>query len=430
MRSLFWVGGVALELLWLRVARLGDLRAHAEWFLVYVFLAFFIYFALVRAARFKIPGSSGATVIGICLLGVLFRLTLLGLTPTLSDDIYRYLWDGRVQAAGLNPYRYAPNDPALAWLRTPEWALINHPDIPTIYPPLMQAMFRLSVWLSPTVLMQKVPFLLCDAAIMGWLVWQLPRWGLSPAMSLIYAWHPLVIVEVAGSGHNDAWGAIWMLVGLGLWRDRTRLTATLAFAMSCLAKFTTALLVPFYAVRARKRLVAFLAVVFIGGLAYGGSPYVVPGFGHYSRPWEFNSSLYRILMSLWKNPLGVRALLGCGVVALGFVLARRRDDLLGYTLVMIQAALLVTPVLEPWYLLWLIPLLCLRFSWVWLIFTGLSMLSYTVLVSYMRHGVWMIPWWVIWIEYSPLYLWLVWRAWKRTVQTSDIRHQTSVMERS
>ena len=430
MRSLLWVGGVALELLWLCMACLGDLRAHADWFLVYFFLAFLVYLALVRSVHLKSSSSSRAMAIGICLLGVLFRLTLLSLTPTLSDDIYRYLWDGRVQAAGLNPYRYAPSDPALAWLRTPEWTFINHPDIPTIYPPLMQVMFRFGVWLSPTVLMQKVPFLLCDVAIMGWLVWQLPRWGLSPAMSLIYAWHPLVIVEVAGSGHNDAWGVLWLLLGLGLWRDRTRLTATLAFAMSFLTKFTTALLVPFYVVRARKLLLAFLAVVFIGGLACWGSPHFTPGLGQYSRQWEFNSSFYRVLMSLWKNPLGVRLLLGCGVMVLGFVLARRHDDLLGYTVVMIQAAILVTPVLEPWYLLWLIPLLCLRFSWPWLIFTGLSMLSYMVLVSYVRHGVWVIPLWATWVEYGPLYLWLVWRAWKQTVQTSDIRPQTSVMERS
>lgn len=353
----------------------------------------------------------------------MFRLTLLGVPPTLSDDIYRYLWDARVQHAGINPYRYAPSDPALAALRTPDYEPINHKDIPTIYPPLMQLAFRVGTWLSPTIQMQKVVFLVCDLAIMGLLVLWLPRWGVNPLMSLIYAWHPLVIVEVAASGHNDPLGVFWLVVGLALWRSRRKAAATIAFALTFLSKFTTALLWPFYVVRARTHLLVFFATVAVAGVWCWCSPYFTPGLEHYSRHWEFNSSLYRVIESLVGNPLGARMLCGISLVLISSIIALRTDDLTEYTVRALQAAILLAPVLEPWYLLWLIPLLCIRLSWAWLVFSGLVMLSYTVLVRFVHEGIWQIPLWAKWMEYGPLYAWLIWRGWKMFTLPSSVRDQ-------
>lgn len=418
MRRLPWMlllGFLGLELLYLFLVRLGDWRQNTLPFLMAFGAAFGIYLALVRAVRRwdAQDGRANRWLLGGMLLGgLMFRATLIGTTPTLSEDSYRYLWDGRVQQAGINPYRYAPQDDALAHLRTEEWRRINHPDIPTIYPPLAQLAFRLGAGLSPTLLAQKAVFLACDIAVMLVLAAWLPRAGVNPMMGVLYAWHPLVVVEVAGSGHNDPLGVLWMVLGLSLWTARRRVLGTLAFALAFLSKLTTALLWPFYWVRARRWLGWFALAILPAGLWCRGSPYFAPGFGHYASQWEFNSSLYAILQPVLGHPLAARIVCGVIVLVAGFVLARRTDDLITYTLTMLKVAILAAPVVEPWYLLWLLPLLCLRFSWIWLLFSGLVMLSYLVQVPYVSYGLWKIPAWVLWVEYLPLYAWLGWCAWR------------------
>ena len=419
---------LALQALYLRIAQLGDLRRHAGEFLLYAGLAFVVYLGVVAVLRQwtrRAPQATRWAIWGVLAGAVVFRLTLVSLTPTLSDDIHRYLWDGRVQLAGLNPYRYAPDDEALSHLRDASWARINHHNIPTIYPPLMQLAFRAGAWLSPTIPAQKWLFLACDLALLLLLIVCLPRWGIPPVMSVIYAWHPLVVVEVAASGHNDPLGVLCLMTGLWLWQARRRWLGTVSFALAFLAKFTTVLLWPFYWVRARKECLVFLAALAATVLWSRGSPHFIPGLGHYARHWEFNGSLYPLLVSLLGNPLLVRALCACVVMGAGWWMARRSDDLLGYTMWMLQAMILLTPVLEPWYLLWLIPLLCVRFSWMWLVFSGSTLLSYTVLIRYVWEGIWQIPLWAKLVEYVPLYAWLLYTAWKRLGQTSDLRHQTS-----
>ncbi len=401
------------ELVYWRMAQLGDLRQHAAQFLGYFGLAFCLYLVVVwwvRHATARDALANRAALIGIVLASVVFRLTLIGLVPSLSDDAYRYLWDGRVQQAGINPYRYAPQDEALAWLRTKEWQSINHKDIATVYPPLTQFAFRVGVWIVPTVLAQKWSFLVCDLAIIGLLIVILIRNGLSPFLCLLYAWHPLVVIEVAASGHNDPLGVLWLLLGLALWESRRRLAGTVAFAFTFLSKFTSLLLVPFYLRRAPTYLGIFVAVVGLGYLPFLGTPHLIPGGDQYAKAWEFNSSLYGLLQTCLGSALLARGFCGIALGLLGVILALRTSDLTGYTLQMIQAAILLAPVLEPWYLLWLIPLLCLRPSWGWSIFSGLVALSYVMLVRYVAEGVWQLPAWVKWVEYGPLYGWLLIQA--------------------
>ncbi|MBI3324801.1 MAG: hypothetical protein HYZ92_05925, partial [Candidatus Omnitrophica bacterium] len=398
-------GFLGLEALYLCMAQLGDLRRHATLFLIEFGLGFLLYLGIVWRVRRLPPGQSvrRGVVWAVLAAGLVFRLTLVGLRPTLSDDVYRYLWDGRVQQAGIDPYRYAPDDEALRGLRDDAWSLINHREIPTIYPPLMQLAFRVGAALSPTILTQKIIFLLCDVAIMAVLAWWLPCVGVSSLMSLVYAWHPLVVVEVAGSGHNDPLGVLWLVIGLALWSARRPVAATTALAVAFLSKLFTALLWPFYALRHRRFLPVFLAAVVLAALWCRGSPHLGQGLGYSSRAWEFNSSLYRLMLPLLGTPLLTRSVCAGILLVVGIMAARRTDDLVQYTCWILQAAMLVTPVLEPWYLLWLIPLLCLRFSWAWLSFSGLVMFSYTVLVDYVSDGIWRIPSWTFWIEYLPLY---------------------------
>jgi len=424
MRRLWFVlvcATAGLEGVYLALARLVDWRLHAAAFLWWAGGAVVLYLGVVaylrrviRTERVLLQSSAASWVVFfIVAAAALFRLTVFLVPPTLSDDVYRYLWDGRVQMAGINPYRYAPSDPALAGLRTGDWTRINHPDIPTIYPPLTQLAFRVGAMIAPTILMQKAVCLALEFALIGVLVIGLPRMGVSPLMSVVYAWHPLAVIEVAGSGHNDSLGIVALMVALLLWAQRRPVWSGVLAAVSFLSKFATILWLPFYAVRARGSLAIMIGIMAIAAAWCQCSPHFTPGLGHYARHWEFNSSLYSVLLWVMRDPLWTRllALLIIGIV--GIVLARRGDDLAGYALVMLQAVIVLAPVVEPWYLLWVLSLLCVRFSWMWTVFAGLVLLSYAVLIGYVQHGVWVVPMWVKLAEYGPLYGWLSWRAFQR-----------------
>ncbi|MBX9699379.1 MAG: glycosyltransferase 87 family protein [Acetobacteraceae bacterium] len=153
----------------------------------------------------------------IAAVAVALRLALLPVAPHLSTDAYRYVWDGRVQAAGINPYRHIPEDPALAALRDEAiYPNINRRDVAvTIYPPGAQLLFLGVAGLGGGLTAMRLALLGCEAVVVAVLLAMLARFGLPSTRVLAYAWHPLAVWEIAGSGHVDA--AMLALVMLGLW---------------------------------------------------------------------------------------------------------------------------------------------------------------------------------------------------------------------
>ncbi|MGH8903601.1 MAG: glycosyltransferase 87 family protein [Egibacteraceae bacterium] len=152
--------------------------------------------------------------------GALFRLVLVPTPPVLSDDLYRYLWDGRVQAAGINPYAHPPNAPELEPLRDEAvWPRINRPHAPTIYPPATQAVFTSAWWLglrTPTA--WKIVTAVVDIAAMLLLARLLGELGRDRRAVVAYAWNPMPVLAFGHSGHVDAF-VVLGLVAAGLaWR--------------------------------------------------------------------------------------------------------------------------------------------------------------------------------------------------------------------
>src|SRR5437762_3690328 len=184
-----------------------SLRAHTGpdilWFLkialvqcvLYVFVAWLAIKA--RAAR--------STLIIVIVFAALFRLSLVFSPPYLSDDIYRYVWDGRVQAAGINPYRYIPADEHLQSLRDEEiYPKINRRDYAhTMYPPAAEATYFLTTRISESVTWMKLTIVGFELITVWLLMELLASFGMPRQRILIYAWHPLVVWEFAGSGHID-----------------------------------------------------------------------------------------------------------------------------------------------------------------------------------------------------------------------------------
>jgi hypothetical protein len=158
-------------------------------------------------------------LIAVAVGAVLFRLLLLP-APGGSTDVYRYLWDGRVQAAGINPYAHAPTDPALVGLRDRTvWPRINHRDDRTIYPPAAQATFRAAHAIglrTPTGFTAVV--IAADLAAIGLLVRLVRRAGRDPRLAVVYAWHPLALLGFAHAAHLESFVVLTVLAAALAWR--------------------------------------------------------------------------------------------------------------------------------------------------------------------------------------------------------------------
>ncbi len=449
------LAGLLMEACFVGMVALGDLRRHIPGLLLLHLAAFLVYLAALLPLSKGTPRSEARGMAWIVAFGLLFRVTLWCSPAVLSDDLYRYLWDGRVQAHGVNPYRHPPGAPELTALRDDLHPRINHPEIPTIYPPLAQAVFLLIALISPTPLAVKVTFTLFDLGT-AWLLYRLlVRRGRPPEALIVYLWSPLVVVEVAGSGHVEALAIFCLVAALLRAEEGRTLQASAALSLSILSKFFAAALIPAFWVRRphpptplsqgdpspqppppsfdfaqdrqgegeqaclnnKGRAVLLIPLILLAAyLPYAGAgANLFTGLRTYAEHWQFNDLLFRYIAA-WAGPDRARhgVLLLFGLTAL--VLAVRKVDLLTSAYLLVGAFLLLTPTLHPWYALWIVPFLTLRRSAAWLLLTGLVPLSYHVLIRYVSEGVWVEAEWVRWAEFGPFVaLWVgkkVW-AWRK-----------------
>ena len=200
--------------------------------------AFFVLFGIASVAYLiAVWHCEYMPVTAIVIAGIVFRLCLVFSIPALSDDIYRYVWDGRVQWAGINPYEFAPVAEELAHVRDALiFPKINHPELPTIYPPIAQMAFWVGYGISGGILGIKV-LLVCADLIAGWLLICLLRhFEQRPQWVLIYLWHPLIVVEIAGNGHIESLGIAALLDRIVLILKRTRSHRAKCAGRSCFGK--------------------------------------------------------------------------------------------------------------------------------------------------------------------------------------------------
>jgi hypothetical protein len=313
---------------------------------------------------------------------IAFRLLLLFTTPTLSDDVYRYLWDGHVTAHGVNPYAYAIDSSALDYLDSPARALANHRWMASPYLPAAQLLFwAMAILFPPESLPVQAAMILVDLLTAALLAHLLRRAGLPPYRLLLYLWHPLVVVEVAHGAHLDAWMTLLMLLAVWLTfspkpGNLSTWGAPAALAAATLTKFLPALLLPALLWRWRwsqRGLYAALvtAALLPFGLTAGwGLTGPLDGMGLfgamrvYADQWNFNSGLFHGLEvgllpwlgvtnpTLWTKRLMGLALLGTLAVMWRLTphAPTLRASLRGLA-VPFMAYLLLTPTVHPWYAL-------------------------------------------------------------------------------
>ena len=397
-----------------------DPRRQAEVFVALLGVASLGYVAALRllgrlAGQGDGPRTGRVAFAGCLLVALACRVVLLGGAPLVSDDAYRYVWDGRVQQHGLNPLRTAPADPGLSRLHTDVTRRIDPTSavLPSIYPPLAQRFFLGVTSLHESVLAMAIAALTCDLLIIL-LLW---RWlaaaGRGPWWVLAYAWHPLVAIEGAGGGHVDLAGTLLLVAGVyALARGRS-LLAAVGFAGAFAVKFLPAVLLPL--LWKRIRLIDAAAGVSLVVLLYlpflDGWRLPVGSLGTYLAQWRFNGPLFRWLASgLGTAPVTVLAVAAGLVVAVRARLTRDTDDPAAWVWPL-SAAVCLLPAVYPWYLVWLLPFLGPPVNWPLVVWTLASMLTYTVWTPYLAGEGWVLPVWVEPIEYGSVVAAAGWTWW-------------------
>ncbi|MBI4735639.1 MAG: DUF2029 domain-containing protein [candidate division NC10 bacterium] len=410
-------------------------------FLVFFLLLFVPLFLLTLVGAcwmFRASDDSTPTLWVILTFALLFRLVLLPTAPVLSSDIFRYIWDARVQASGINPYLSTPADfDAEANKGDPLFRQQNRPFARTIYPPLAQGAFRLARALGgERVNAMKGLMLLGDLLTLVVLLWLLGRLGLPRSRIILYAWHPLVVFEVAGSGHVDALAIPFILLAVLLWVRGRDFLAGVSLGAAVLLKLFPILLLP--ALFSRRRywvLVACGIVILLGYLPFLPDA-GLQVLGHLPRflsdPNEkFNPSamgLVVLLASLvsgspvyWAAWTGRLALL----LTLAWLAWQRTEtpgDLLERVWVVAGAFAAFTLTLHPWYLLWLVPLLAIQPRAAWIYLSGAIVVSYLLYVVPPTGRALISV-----VEYVPFYALLAWQ-WHRQKAGSPVALRPELAE--
>jgi len=235
-------------------------------------------------------------VFGLVLAAV-WHIEFLRVPAGVDDDIHRYVWDGRLQRLGYNPYIVVPSDPAVRGLHTPETRNLNNPDLPSPYPPGAQLFFRAVTAIRETTFALKVAFVVCEFAIVFVLLEVLHFSQQGAHLVLVFAWNPLLAIEVAGSGHIDIVGAFFLVVSAAALVRRWRATAAVALGLAVAVKFLPIVLLPLYGKRVRIRDAVLAAAVFgllyVPFLNHGRIP--IGSLGAYVQTFRFNGPVFAAL---------------------------------------------------------------------------------------------------------------------------------------
>jgi alpha-1,6-mannosyltransferase len=366
-------------------------------------------------AGLTVAGSGGEAVMIVFAFGIIFRLTLVPHAVVCSDDIFRYIWDGKVAASGINPFLYTPTDSHFSHFATADLpAKINHPEMRTIYPPLAEGVFFLAYRLFGASVSGMKFLIVCLECLTMILLWMfLHRRGNSVVPLLLYAWSPLPILYFGLDGHIDALGIVFLILSLVYFSTNRPFRGVVALGLSALAKLVPLLAAPLLLhVDGGKRRI-LLPVIPLLMVVCGYLFFIEPTWGvaeslrMFGSRCKFNGSVFSFVYFLTGSNDVTHQVVG--ILMLGFfgVLAVLNRPLIEKVFWGIARFFLLSPVVHPWYLAWLAALLVVRWSTAVFVFLGLSNIANVVVYQYRAFGEWKDRPLLLILEYLPVAILLV-----------------------
>ncbi len=307
-------------------------------------------------------------VLSLLLPALLIRLILIPAAP--SNDIYRYLWEGKLIRNGVSPYGQVADDPSVEAYRDPFWEQMNHRDKWTAYPPIPLLIFAASGAISYSTLSLKLLFILCDLGSLWMLILLLRQRGLSIAYSAFYAFNPIILVSFAAEAHFDTLLIFPLLLALWLEGEQRSKTAAIAAALSASVKWISLPLLPFFLGKHwfRNGIILFLTLFLPALLFLPTLQDLWWGLRDFGLGGGFNGPINSLLKTLGAHGKALsRSLAAVYLLLCMFVWFRRkRMSTESCIRCLIAGLLLLSPIVHLWYLSWLVPFLCLRprLSWI------------------------------------------------------------------
>ena len=459
------ITGFIIEILCIAIACSGDIKKnipcfailYTASFITYIFAIFYI--SKNAESNQQDNNSTGAVLWAIIIFSLMFRLTLLPVAP--SDDIYRYLWEGKLQRNWISPYSHPPEASSLEHLRDGFFSGINHKHLLTIYPPLTLMVFAAADYVSHSIMSMKSVFLIFDVLSIFVLLRFLRVMGKDPHNVLTYAWSPLILISFAARGHCDSLQIFLVILALYLCAIRKNLRTVFSIALAVMSKFVFVIIAPFLIPGKKLKYVVVLFAV----IAALYLPYISAGKGlfstllHFGTQYHFNDSAHFLIFRLCiGSPLAskiVTALIFGSVLLFLYkkhsnlfitdnngnstlLSSSKKEDgekgnievnnvVLNYAFVSIGTFLILAPTLHPWYLTWIIPFLCFNKNRAWILLTGTIVCYYFMnhelfskMIWYNDEWVWKEVHWLKLPEYLPFYVLLIY-GWLKTVLSSKYR---------
>ncbi|MCP4254868.1 MAG: hypothetical protein GY775_15975 [Candidatus Scalindua sp.] len=450
------ITGFIIEILCVAIAYSGDIKKnilcfailYIASFVTYIFAIFYI--SKNEEADEQENNSSIAVLWAIIIFSLMFRFTLFPVAP--SDDIYRYLWEGKLQRNWISPYSHPPEASSLEYLRDGFFSGINHKHLSTIYPPLTLMVFAVADYVSHSIMSMKAVFLIFDVLSIFILLKFLRVMGKDLHNVLTYAWSPLILISFAARGHCDSLQIFLVILALYLFAIRKNLSTVFSIALAVMSKFIFVIITPFLIPGKKLKYVVVLFTV----IAVLYLPYISAGKGlfstllHFGTQYHFNDSAHFLIFCLCiGSPLASKIVTALIFGAVLLLLYKRHLNLfitdnnrnsplsnggsekrgniemnncvLNYAFVAIGTFLILAPTLHPWYLTWIIPFLCFNKNRAWLLLTGTVICYYFMnhelfskMIWYNDEWVWKEVHWLKLPEYLPFYALLIY-GWLKTV---------------
>jgi hypothetical protein len=379
----------------------------------------------------------------LVVIGTAVRIPAYLHPPAHSDDLYRYVWEGKVQRASFSPYLDAPDSPQLGPLRDEVWTHVNNRHLVTIYPPLSQLAFRLAAQLPLSPINGWKGIVAAgDLAVALLLLAWLARRGADRRAVAVWLLSPLVIIELGCEGHVDGLGVALLVAALFALECGRQILFGLLLGAAAVVKLLPLSLAPLLRRRALAACVFSIALVSLPYARAGAG--LVGSLGEFGRRWRANEGAFALLYAAYA-PLSRRICTGgrltfehrsrwarlvsgrdrdeiypdeltaglarttAFVLWLGCLLLAvyRRASPLQITEVALGGFLLLTPTLHPWYILWVVPLVALGASSALLMLAVLGPLGYVPLSEWQASGHWRDPVWSRALEHGLVWLLLL-----------------------
>ncbi len=393
-----------------------------------IYISSSLLFVLICFMIFKIE-LHFKEVAALLIVGMLIRISFINTQPIGSDDVYRYMWDGKVQANGINPYTYTPNSNALQTLHSELLPrLVNYPEFKTIYFPFSQWLFYAGYQISgENVWGYKLLLLVFELLTILALFLLIKKIGLPRKFILFYVLCPLPIIHFSIDAHLDGFGLPLLLFSILFYLNQRKILSLIFLGLSLSIKPVGLLLIPIFFFN-EKNILERIKIIIIPFIAFFIQfiPYIFTSnpfemFFFYAKNWTFNGIVFNIINAFINNNQTTRSFCAFLLVIALIPLFISKKEVIFKFYYSILILFIFSPVVHPWYIAWLAILLPLYPRWSGFIFICLSSLTSITVLNYQLTGKWNDYPLVLAAEYIPLFFCLGWELMKCKPKLGFIR---------